>query len=170
MKTAHCIWFYGSRVLGFWRTPLRKHDASGPPDGHGGSSRQPQTVRGARGRRGKFQVVGAPEGPPHAVPRQLRVGRHEPLYALAGGVDRDGPRLSQPLHHLPIDVRHEVAEAIDAAGQRIERLVATYAELPGDGVGALFGSTDHLELDAPSSSAAHRLGLTRGAAVTVRRA
>lgn len=58
---------------------------------------------------------------------------------------------------------------IDAAGHRIERLVATYAELPADGVGALFGSTDHLELAAPSSSAAARLGLTRGALVTVTR-
>ena len=48
-----------------------------------------------------------------------------------------------------------------------ERLVATYAELPPDGVGALYGSTDHLELAAPSSSAAERLGLARGAAVTV---
>jgi S-adenosyl-L-methionine hydrolase (adenosine-forming) len=59
---------------------------------------------------------------------------------------------------------------IDAAGQRVDRLVATYAELPPEGVGALFGSTDHLELAAPSSSAAARLGLARGAAVTVRRA
>jgi S-adenosylmethionine hydrolase len=59
--------------------------------------------------------------------------------------------------------------AIDAGGQHIARLVATYAELPADGVGALFGSTDHLELAAPSSSAAERLGLTRGAAVTVTR-
>ena len=50
------------------------------------------------------------------------------------------------------------AIAIDAAGQRIERLVATYAELPAEGVGALFGSTDHLELAAPSASAAERLG------------
>lgn len=59
------------------------------------------------------------------------------------------------------------AMTIDAAGQRIERLVATYAELPADGVGALFGSTDHLELAASSSSAASRLGLGRGAVVTV---
>ncbi len=59
---------------------------------------------------------------------------------------------------------------IDAGGRRIERLVATYAELPADGVGALFGSTDHLELAAPSSSAADRLGLSRGAVVTVTRA
>jgi S-adenosyl-L-methionine hydrolase (adenosine-forming) len=56
---------------------------------------------------------------------------------------------------------------IDAAGHRVERLVATYAELAADAVGALFGSTDHLELAAPSSSAAERLGLGRGATVTV---
>jgi S-adenosylmethionine hydrolase len=59
--------------------------------------------------------------------------------------------------------------AIDAAGQGIARLVATYAELPAEGVGALFGSTDHLELAAPSASAAERLSLGRGAAVTVSR-
>ena len=63
-----------------------------------------------------------------------------------------------------------VAITIDAAGQRIARLVATYAELPVDGVGALFGGTDHLELAAPSSSAATRLGLGRGAVVTVTKA
>src|SRR5829696_7793839 len=56
---------------------------------------------------------------------------------------------------------------IDAAGRGVERLVATYAELPADGVGALYGSTDHLELAAPSSSAAERLALARGAVVTV---
>ena len=54
--------------------------------------------------------------------------------------------------------------------KRVERLVATYAELPADGVGALFGSTDTLELAAPSASAANRLGLGRGATVTVTRA
>lgn len=59
---------------------------------------------------------------------------------------------------------------IDAGGHRISRLVATYGELPPDGVGALFGSTDHLELAAPSSSAAGRLGLARGAAVSVSKA
>jgi S-adenosylmethionine hydrolase len=59
--------------------------------------------------------------------------------------------------------------AIDAGGKAIGRLVATYAELPTDGVGGLFGSTDHLELAAPSASAAERLGLARGSSVTVRR-
>ncbi|HET7696744.1 MAG TPA: SAM-dependent chlorinase/fluorinase [Vicinamibacterales bacterium] len=61
------------------------------------------------------------------------------------------------------------AITIDAGGQRVSRLVATYAELPADGVGALFGSTDHLELAAPSASAAERLQLGRGAEVTVGR-
>jgi S-adenosyl-L-methionine hydrolase (adenosine-forming) len=59
---------------------------------------------------------------------------------------------------------------IEAGGQRISRLAATYAELPAGGVGALFGSTDHLELAAPSSSAAERLSLTRGAVVSVTKA
>jgi len=59
---------------------------------------------------------------------------------------------------------------IDAGGHRIERLVATYAEVPADGVGAVFGSTDHLELAAHSSSAAERLDLARGATITIRRA
>ena len=59
--------------------------------------------------------------------------------------------------------------AIDAGGHRVDRLVATYAELSADGVGALFGSTDHLELAAPSASAAALLGLGRGAPVSVSR-
>src|SRR5262249_43995628 len=59
--------------------------------------------------------------------------------------------------------------AIHAAGKAIGRLVATYAELQGEGVGALFGSTDHLELAAPSASAAERLALGRGAPITVTR-
>ena len=59
--------------------------------------------------------------------------------------------------------------SIAAGSHRIERLVATYSELPAEGVGSLFGSTDHLELAAPSASAADRLGLGRGAAITVTR-
>jgi S-adenosylmethionine hydrolase len=60
--------------------------------------------------------------------------------------------------------------AIEAEGQSVSRLVATYAELPPEGVGALFGSTDHLEIAAPSASAAERLQLSQGASVIVRRA
>jgi S-adenosylmethionine hydrolase len=59
--------------------------------------------------------------------------------------------------------------AIAAGPHTIERLVATYAELPPDGVGALFGSTDHLELAALSASAAARLALGRGTAIAITR-
>ena len=61
------------------------------------------------------------------------------------------------------------ALVIEAGAHRVDRLVATYAELPAHGVGALFGSTDHLELAAPSASAAEQLSLGRGAPVVVRR-
>jgi S-adenosylmethionine hydrolase len=85
-------------------------------------------------------------------------------------VDRFG-NLVTNIDRKSVERLHQAgAIAIDAAGHRIERLVATYAELPAEGVGALFGSTDHLELAAPSDSAAERLGLGRGAIVTVTRA
>ena len=58
---------------------------------------------------------------------------------------------------------------VSADGHRVEQIVATYAEIPAGGIGALFGSTDHLELAANGSSAAERLGLARGAIVEVRR-
>jgi S-adenosylmethionine hydrolase len=62
------------------------------------------------------------------------------------------------------------AITLSAAGQAVERLVATYAEMPTGAVCALFGSTDHLELALNAGSAAAHLSLTRGAPVTIRRA
>lgn len=59
---------------------------------------------------------------------------------------------------------------IEAGEHRIERLVATYADIGPDEVCALFGSTDHLELAANSASAAERLALSRGSAIVIRRA
>ena len=58
---------------------------------------------------------------------------------------------------------------VSVGGDRIRQIVATYAELPAGGVGALFGSTDHLELAANGASAAERLSIARGAVVEVRR-
>jgi S-adenosylmethionine hydrolase len=58
---------------------------------------------------------------------------------------------------------------IEAGTHGIGRLVETYADIGGDEVCALFGSTDHLEFAANSTSAAERLGLDRGAPVTVSR-
>lgn len=59
---------------------------------------------------------------------------------------------------------------IEAAGKPIERLVATYAEIPAGDVCALFGSADHLELASQSGSAATLRGLAFGTAVRVKRA
>jgi S-adenosyl-L-methionine hydrolase (adenosine-forming) len=57
--------------------------------------------------------------------------------------------------------------AIEAAGHPVPRLVATYADIPGGEVCALYGSTDHLEFAENGMSAATRLGLGRGAPVRV---
>lgn len=54
-------------------------------------------------------------------------------------------------------------------GKSVNRLVATYADLSAGEVGALFGSTDHLECAAPSASAAEALGVRAGDPVELRR-
>jgi S-adenosylmethionine hydrolase len=58
---------------------------------------------------------------------------------------------------------------ITVRGQAIGRLVSTYADLSSDEIGALFGSTDHLECSATSASAADRLGAAVGDRVELRR-
>ncbi len=54
-------------------------------------------------------------------------------------------------------------------GQQIARIVSTYADIPGGEVGALFGSTEHLECSAQAESAAERLGAAVGDPVELRR-
>jgi S-adenosyl-L-methionine hydrolase (adenosine-forming) len=56
---------------------------------------------------------------------------------------------------------------VSVGSRSVERLVATYAEIPAGEVCALFGSTDHLEVAANSGSAADVLGLSRDASVTI---
>ena len=56
---------------------------------------------------------------------------------------------------------------IAVAGHPVTKLVATYAEAAGS-ISALFGSSDHLEIAMSGGSAAERLGLSRGAPVSVR--
>ncbi|HEX6463179.1 MAG TPA: SAM-dependent chlorinase/fluorinase [Vicinamibacterales bacterium] len=84
-------------------------------------------------------------------------------------VDRFGNLVTNIDRKLVERFGQDAGITIEAGGKPIGRLVATYSELPPEGVGALFGSTDHLELAAPSASAAQRLGLGRGAEVAVRR-
>jgi S-adenosyl-L-methionine hydrolase (adenosine-forming) len=58
---------------------------------------------------------------------------------------------------------------LKVAGQSIARLVSTYSDIASGEVGALFGSTDHLECAAQSASAAEQLGVSVGDAVELRR-
>ena len=57
---------------------------------------------------------------------------------------------------------------VEVGSHGIDRLVETYADIGDDEVCALFGSTEHLEFAANSTSAVERLGVERGAAVVVR--
>ena len=55
-------------------------------------------------------------------------------------------------------------------GQSIARLVSTYSDIAPGEIGALFGSTDHLEGAAHAASAAEQLGVAVGDPVELRRA
>jgi S-adenosylmethionine hydrolase len=62
-----------------------------------------------------------------------------------------------------------VGVQLTVGGRAIPRLVTTYSDLEPGEIGALFGSTDHLECAAPSASAADQLGVSVGDAVELRR-
>jgi S-adenosylmethionine hydrolase len=59
----------------------------------------------------------------------------------------------------PLDIR--------VGDHDVTKVVTTYADIAANEVGALFGSTEHLEIAANGASAADRLALGRGARVTV---
>ena len=58
---------------------------------------------------------------------------------------------------------------LTVGGRAIGRIVSTYADIGVGDVGALFGSTDHLECAAHAASAADLLGARVGDAVELRR-
>jgi S-adenosylmethionine hydrolase len=58
---------------------------------------------------------------------------------------------------------------LTVGGHSIARIVSTYSEVAPGELGALFGSTDHLEVAAQAASAAERLGVTTGAPVELRK-
>jgi S-adenosylmethionine hydrolase len=84
-------------------------------------------------------------------------------------VDRFGNLVTNIDRKLFDKFAHANAIEISAAGHRIGRVVATYAEADEGEVCALFGSSDHLEIAVNAGSAADDLRLSRGAAVTIRR-
>jgi S-adenosylmethionine hydrolase len=58
---------------------------------------------------------------------------------------------------------------IEVATESVGKVVAAYADAAPQALCALFGSSDHLEIAVNGGSAAERLGLARGARVSVRR-
>jgi S-adenosylmethionine hydrolase len=58
---------------------------------------------------------------------------------------------------------------LTVGGQSIARIVSTYSDIAPDEIGALFGSTDHLECASHTARAADRLGVSVGDAVELRR-
>jgi len=115
----------------------------------------------------QFAALGRPVAEIHKLDIPMPEATADSVRGLVVRVDRFGNLVTNIDRKTVERLGQSSAIAIDAGGQRISRVVATYAELPAEGVGALFGSTDHLELAAPSSSAAERLALARGAVVTV---
>jgi len=59
---------------------------------------------------------------------------------------------------------------IDVADATIDRIAGTYADVAAGALCALIGSTDRLEISCREGSAASRLGVGRGATVSIRRA
>jgi S-adenosyl-L-methionine hydrolase (adenosine-forming) len=84
-------------------------------------------------------------------------------------VDRFGNLVTNIDRRLFDQFRQSAEIRVGVGGQSVDRLVATYAEAGPDELCALFGSTDHLEIAVNGGSAADRLGLGRGAAVTIDR-
>ena len=64
---------------------------------------------------------------------------------------------------------HAAQVQLTVAGRAIGRIVSTYADLAPGEIGALFGSTDHLECAALAASAAAELGAAVGDPVELRR-
>ena len=62
------------------------------------------------------------------------------------------------------------AVLLTVGGHSIGRIVSTYSDIAPDEIGALFGSTDHLECASHAARAADRLGVSVGAPVELRRA
>ncbi len=60
------------------------------------------------------------------------------------------------------------AVAVTIGGREVGRIVSTYSAAPTGELCALFGSTDHLEIAVNAGDAAAMLGLTIGAAATIR--
>jgi S-adenosyl-L-methionine hydrolase (adenosine-forming) len=95
---------------------------------------------------------------------------HDSITGEVLRIDRFGNLITNIDHKMFDKFAQSGAIEIFAGTGRVPRVVATYAEAAPDETCALFGSTDQMEISVNGGSAAERLGLTRGAAVIIRRA
>lgn len=84
-------------------------------------------------------------------------------------VDRFGNLITNIDHRTFDRVAAGTSIVVQVDAHEVGRVVNTYAEAAEGEVCALFGSTDHLEIAVNAGNAAERLGLGRGATVTIRR-
>jgi S-adenosylmethionine hydrolase len=100
---------------------------------------------------------------------QLDVPEPSVAGAVVRGVVMAVDRFGNLVTNIPRALVPEPAAAeFRVGGATVSSFATTYAQLPGTGAGALFGSTGHLEFAVNRGSAAERLGLGRGALVEVR--
>ena len=118
-----------------------------------------------------LEAFGRPVTDYHQLNLPVPEWRGDDLYGQVVRIDRFGNIVTN------LDRRscEKVAGAtgtltVTIGGQSAGRLVTTFGDLAPGEIGALFGSTDHLECVAQSASAADRLGTTIGDVVDVRRA
>jgi S-adenosylmethionine hydrolase len=84
-------------------------------------------------------------------------------------VDRFGNLVTNIDRKLFDKFSRSASIGISAGAHQIARVVGTYADAALGEVFALLGSSDHLEIAINTANASERLGLARGATVTIRR-
>ena len=115
----------------------------------------------------ELSALGRPAGDYHVFEVPVPQVTGDLLTGQVLRIDRFGNLVTNIDRKTFDKVAHAGSIQIVAGGHAVGRLVATYAEMPAGEICALFGSTDHLEIAANAASAAERLQLARGAAVTV---
>jgi len=114
-------------------------------------------------------ALGRPASQIHQLPIPVPVADEALLSGEIVRIDRFGNLVSNVDRRTFDAFRHGSPIRIEAGGHEIGRLVGTYAEIEPDGVAALFGGTEHLEIACNGASAAERLGIRRGDTIRVSR-
>jgi S-adenosylmethionine hydrolase len=116
-----------------------------------------------------LSALGRPAGDIHQLNIPVPRTTDDALIGEVLRIDRFGNLVTNIEHKVFLKFSQSANIEISADAHQIPRVVATYTEARPGEVCALFGSTDHLEIAVNGGSASERLGLSRGASVTVRK-